>query len=61
LKKLGEYEVTGDSIICPYIDPYIEGGKVVKIVKHKGKYMITAGIYDQGGYTEEYYIAILFL
>ena len=61
LKKLGEYEDTGDSIMCPLIDPYVEGGKVVKIVKHRGKYMVTAGIYEQGGYAEEYYIAVLFL
>ena len=48
-------------IVCPLIDPYVEGGKVVKIVKHRGKYMVTAGIYEQGGYAEEYYIAVLFL
>lgn len=57
LKKLGEYEETGDSIICSQIDPYLEGGLVVKIVKHGGKYIITAGIYEHGGYAEEYYVA----
>lgn len=61
LKKLGEYENTGDSIVCPLIDPYLEGGKVVKIVKHHGKYMVTAGIYEHRGYAEEYYIAELAL
>lgn len=59
LKKLNEYEENGDSIVCPLIDSYLEGGIVIKIVKHKGKYKVSAGIYGQAGYVEEYYIANL--
>ena len=55
LEKLREYEKTGDALVCPLVDPYAEGGLVVKLVRRGGRYMITAGIYE-GGLVEEYYV-----
>ena len=55
LRLLREYEETGDALVCPLVDPYEEGGLVVKLVRHKGMYMVVAGIYE-GGRVEEYYV-----
>ena len=57
LERLREYEETGDALVCPLIDPYREGGLLVKIVKHKGRYMVAAGLVEHGGFVEEYYVA----
>ena len=56
IEKLGEYEETGDEYVLPEPDPY--EGLYVKIVKHKGKYKLVAGIWEHA-YREEYYVAIL--
>jgi len=57
LERLREYEETGDALPCPLIDPYLEGGLLVKLVKHEGKYMVAAGVAEHGGLVEEYYVA----
>ena len=58
LRKLREYEKTGDAIVLGEPDPY-EEGLVVKIVKHNGKLKLVAGLYGCG-YLEEYYVADLY-
>ena len=57
LERLREYEETGDALPCPLIDPYREGGLLVKLVKHEGKFMVAAGVAEHGGLVEEYYVA----
>jgi len=57
LERLGEYEETGDALLCPFIDPYREGGLLVKLVKHEGKYAVAAGVAEHEGLVEEYYVA----
>jgi len=50
-------EETGDALPCPLVDPYREGGLLVKLVKHEGKFMVAAGVAEHGGLVEEYYVA----
>jgi hypothetical protein len=57
LERLGEYEEAGDALPCPLVDPYREGGLLVKLVKHEGKFMVAAGVAEHGGLVEEYYVA----
>jgi len=56
LMSLKEYEETGDERIIPVIDP--SGGSYIKIVKHKGKLKLIAGVWEHG-YAEEYFIGVL--
>jgi len=50
-------EETGDALPCLLIDPYREGGLLVKVVMREGKFMVTAGVAERGGLVEEYYVA----
>ena len=56
LLNLKEYEVVGDEHIIPVIDP--SEGSYIKIVKHKGKFKLIAGIWEHG-YAEEFFIGEL--
>jgi len=57
LRELREYEETGDAIVLPEPDPY--EGLVVKVVRHRGRLLVTAALWEHGGLVEEYYIAEL--
>jgi len=54
IRGFGEYEETGDEYVLLKPDPY--EGLFVKVVKHEGKLMIVAGLWEHGGYVEEYYV-----
>jgi len=57
LERLKEYEETGDALLCPFVDPYREGGLLVKVVKREGKYVVAAGVAECGPLAEEHYVA----
>jgi len=57
LRALGEYEETGDVVVLPEPDPY--EGLVVKVVRHQGRLLVAAAIWEHGGLVEEYYVAEL--
>jgi len=54
LSGLGEYEETGDAVVLPEPDPY--EGLVVKVVRHRGRLLVAAAIWEHGGLVEEYYV-----
>ncbi len=54
LENLREYEVYGDEIVLE--EPDSMEGQYVKIVKHKGKFMLVAGNWEHE-FREEYYVA----
>jgi len=56
LNALREYEETGDAI--PLLeDPY--EGLAVKVVRHRGRLLVAATLWEHGGFIEEYYVAEL--
>jgi len=57
LRGLGEYEETGDAVVLPEPDPY--EGLVVKVVRHRGRLLLAAALWEHGGLIEEYYVAEL--
>ena len=54
VRRLGEYEETGEARILPVPDP--AEGLYVKVVMHRGRPTIVAGLWEHGGYAEEYYV-----
>jgi len=56
LARLREYEETGDAIQLDRPRP--EEGVIIKVVRHKGKLVLVAELYEHG-YSEEYYVGEL--
>ncbi|PLJ77111.1 hypothetical protein [Infirmifilum sp. SLHALR2] len=57
LRALQEYEEAGDAIVLPEPDPY--EGLVVKVVRHRGRLLVAAALWEHGGLVEECYVAEL--